>query len=228
MAKFTVLAGLVSALIAVMPVAKAADLSAKAIEKSSPPQELDESIRKLLQERSVQIVDGSKTVYEFWFVREVPATAKPASAAKALDTLKQTTLLGAVAVSKSARDYRDDDVAAGIYTLRFSLQPQDGNHLGTAEFPYFAVLIPAKIDSKAGGIKDYKAMVKASSKETSTDHPVIFSLFPKSGSDAPAAKLNQPAPEHKSFSIRIPAKLTGSEDKAEIAFELIVEGKGKK
>ena len=227
MAKPTLIAGLVSALIAVIQV-EAADLSTKAIEKSAPPRELDESIRKLLQERSVQIVDGTKAVYEFWFVREVPITAKPASSAKALETLKQTTLLGAVFVSKNARDYRDDDLAAAIYTLRFSLQPQDGNHLGTAEFPYFAVLIPAKIDTKPDGIKDYKAMVKASSKETSTDHPVIFSLFPKSVSDAPATKLNQPAMEHKSFSVRIPAKLAGSEEKAEIAFELVVEGKGKK
>lgn len=201
-----------------------ADFALKVAEKPAP-KEIDVSIQALLQPKAVQLLEGDKAVFEFWFVRELPLTAKPASAPKALDSVKQTTLFGVVSVARSARDYRDDELAAGTYTLRLGLQPQDGNHLGTAEFPYFAILIPAKIDKSPDGIKDYKPMVKASSKETSTDHPVILSLFP-AGDGAGEPKLTQPAPDHKAVHVTLPAKAAGESSK--ISFNIVYEGKAKK
>src|SRR5438045_2547231 len=103
----------------------AADLALKAADKE-PPKELDTSIRAKLQTKAVQLLEGGKPVCEFWFSAEIPLQSKPDSAGKALDSIKQTTLLGAVAVSKDQRDYRDDELRAGIYTMRFALQPQDG------------------------------------------------------------------------------------------------------
>jgi hypothetical protein len=203
----------------------AADLALKAADQE-PPKELDTSIREKLQNKAVQLLDGGKPVYEFWFSAEVPLQSKPASVGKALDALKQTTLLGAVAVSRDQRDYRDDELHAGVYTMRFALQPQDGNHLGTSEFNYFAVLTPAKIDNKRDGISDYKTLVKASSKETSTDHPVILSLRPPSSDQGDVPQINTPAPDHKSVRVKVPAK--AGEEKTEITFEVVYEGKGHK
>ena len=203
----------------------AADLTLKVTDKE-PPKELDASIRAKLQSKAIQLVDGGQPVYEFWFDAEVPLQSKPSSTAKALETVKQATLLGAVSVAGGQRDYRDDELRAGVYTIRFALQPQDGNHLGTAEFSFFAVLTPAKIDNKPDGIGDYKALVKASSKETSTDHPVILSLRPAASDDGDPPKLNSPAPDHKTVRIKVPAK--AGEDKTGITFEVVYEGKGHK
>jgi hypothetical protein len=203
----------------------AADFAVKAADKE-PPNELDTSIRSKLQTKAVQLLDGGKPVYEFWFDTEIPLQSKPDSAGKALDAIKQATLLGVVAVSRDQRDYRDDELHAGVYTMRFALQPQDGNHLGTSEFNYFAVLTPAKIDNKLDGITDYKTLVKASSKETSTDHPVILSLRPASSAQADLPQLNTPAPDHKSVRIKVPAKAGDAKD--EITFEVVYEGKGHK
>jgi len=50
-----------------------------------------------LQTKAVQLLDGEKPVYEFWFGAEVLLQSKPASAGKALDAVKPATLLGAVA-----------------------------------------------------------------------------------------------------------------------------------
>ncbi len=205
--------------------ATAADLALKVADKE-PPKELDASIRAKLQSKAVQLLDGEKPVYEFWFSAELPLLSKPASAGKALDAIKQATLLGAVAVSRDQRDYRDDELRAGVYTMRFALQPQDGNHLGTSEFNYFAVLTPAKIDNKLDGISDYKALVKASSKETSTDHPVILSLRPASSDQGDIPQLNTPAPDHKSVRVKVPAK--AADEKVRITFEIAYEGKGHK
>jgi len=203
----------------------AASLTLKVVDKE-PPTELDPSITAKLQKSAVQLLDGDKPVFEFWFAAELNLTAKPASPDNALDALKQATLLGVVSISKALQDYREDTLPAKVQTMRFALQPQDGNHLGTAEFLYFAVLVPAKLDTKPDGIADYKALVKASSKETSTDHPVILSLRPASSTEGEFPKLNEPAPEHKSVRVKIPAKF-GAE-KTAVVFEVVYEGKGHK
>jgi hypothetical protein len=135
-------------------------------------------------------------------------------------------LIGVVNVPAATRDYRDDQLPAGAYTMRFVLQPQDGNHLGTAEFQYFVALTPAKLDTKLDGITDYKQLVKASSKETTTDHPVILSLRPPSAEAGDTPKIVEPAAEHKSVLVKVPAKSGG--DASPVAFEIVVEGKGHK
>jgi hypothetical protein len=203
----------------------AASPALKVVDKE-PPKELDPSIVARLQKSAVQLLDGDKPSYEFWFVNELPLASKPASPAKSLDAVKQATLLGAVSVPKALRDYRDDELAAGVYTMRLALQPQDGNHLGTSEFNWFAVLVPAKLDTKPDGITDYKPLVKASSKETATDHPVILSLRPPSSPDGDTPKLCEPASEHKSVRVKVPAKF--GEEKTALVFEVVYEGKGHK
>jgi hypothetical protein len=205
--------------------AQAADLKLKTADLP-PPKEADASVQKLLQPKAIQLVDGDKPAFQFWLVKELPLQSKPASTAKALDAVKQATLLGVVSVPAAQRDYRDDELAAGVYTMRFVLQPQDGNHLGSAEFPYFAALTPAKLDTKPDGITEYKALVKASSKETSTDHPVILSLRPASSDPSEAPQLAEPAPEHKTVRVKVPASAGG--EKTSIAFEIVYEGKGHK
>ena len=204
---------------------RAAELTLKVADKE-PPKELDASIRALLQSKAVQLLDGDKPVYEFWFCNEIPLQSKPETVGKGLDAVKQATLLGAVAVPKAKRDYRDDEVAANVYTLRFALQPQDGNHLGTAEFLYFAVLVPSKLDTKPDGITEYKRLVKTSARETTSDHPVILSLRPASSDAGDFPSLQQPVPDHRSVRVKVPAK--AGETKTSLVFEIVYQGMGKK
>ncbi|MBI3875815.1 MAG: hypothetical protein HY300_07630 [Verrucomicrobia bacterium] len=196
------------------------------VTKKEPPAALDASIRKLLSPQAVQVLEDGKPVLEFWFCSEVAASAKPESVAKALDALKPVTLAGAVAVSgKQQRTYRDTDLAEGVYTMRFSLQPQDGDHLGSADYPYFLALIPAKLDTKPDSFANYTAMVKASGKETSSGHPIVFSLRPTSDGEAP--KLLEPAAEHKSVRVKLNAKPAGGDATVPLVFEIVVKGKAK-
>ena len=205
--------------------APAADLTLKVVDKI-PPKELDAAIAGTLQKKAIQLLDGDQPAYEFWFCAEVPLPSKPAAPAQSLDAVKPTTLLGAVAVPAARRDYRDDELPAGIYTMRLALQPQDGNHLGTSEFSTFAVLVPAKRDTKPDGIADFKALVKASSRDTTTDHPRFLSLRPPASAGGPTPTLVEPAPEHKSVRVKLPAR-TG-DGQTELVFEVVYEGKGHK
>lgn len=199
----------------------AADWTVQVNDKD-PPSALDGSIRATLQSKSVQVLKGSKPIYEFWFRTQTPLKSKPASMNEAMKALPEAALLGAVMVGTSERDYRDDELAGGLYTMRFALQPQDGNHLGTAEFPYFAVLTPAKLDAKLDEITSYKQLVKASSKPTSSEHPVILSLRPVGKDEGAYPRISSPATAHQCVRVKLDGK-AGDASEA-LVLDLVVEG----
>lgn len=205
--------------------ASAADLALKVTDKA-PSSDLDSSFTALLQPKAIQLVDGDKPAFEFWFCKEVTLDSKPESDAKAMDSLKQAQFLGAVTVAAGQKDYRDDDLPAGVYTMRYCLQPTDGNHQGTADFGYFVLLTSTKNDPKLDALANYKAVVKASGKDSPNEHPHVISLRPPSSTEGDSPKLMQPLPDHKSIRIKIPAKAGG--DKADLLFELVYQGHGHK
>jgi len=201
----------------------AADFSAKVIDKV-PPKEVGDSIRSTLQAKAIEIMDGEKPAIDLWLRQEVPLKSKPASATAGGDSIAETTVLGAVSVNEAGfRDYKDNEVPKGVFIARYALQPQDGDHLGTAEFNFFLALLPADVDKTLDGIKEFKPMVKTSGKLTSSGHPLVLSLRPASG-DAKAAAVTEPAPEHKAVRIALDGNAKG--EKTAVAFDLVFQGHG--
>lgn len=202
----------------------AADFTLKSADKPVPDS-IGDSMRGVLQTKSIQLAQGDKAVLEIWFRQEVPLKAKPASEKEALGAVAETTFLGVVSViDTSLRDYKDNEIPKGTYTARFGLQPKDGDHLGTAEFDYFLVLIAATDDKDLNGLDKFKPMVKASGKSTASGHPIVVSLRPASGAVATSG-LAEPAAEHKSIRVKLAGKTSGGE-KAEIAFDVVYQGHG--
>lgn len=196
------------------------------VEEEAPPTEVSESIVGTLQPKVVRLFNDDKPVYDFWFRQEIPLKSEPESPAKVLDAIRETTLIGLAIAHADPRDYKDNEVLKGACTMRFGIIPDDGDHLGTSEHSYFLVLIPTKHDQGANGITRYKQMVKASGRDTSTEHPVVLSLWPVSSANAEAPKLTEPAPDHKGIRIAVPGKVGDSEKTVTIVFDLVFEGKG--
>jgi len=203
--------------------ANAAESSLKTADKPVP-KEIGDSIRATLQPKAVQLVQADKPALEVWLRQEVPLKSKPATVNDALGAIGETTLVGAVAVGEGFRDYKDNEIPKGTYTARFSLQPKDGDHLGTAEFEFFLVLIAAENDKDLAGIDKFRTMVKASGKSTSSGHPIVMSLRPASG-DGTSPRLVEPASEHNAIRLRIPAKAPGGET-SNVIFDLVYHGHG--
>jgi len=190
-----------------------------------PPAEFDASISELLQPQAIQLLNGDKPIYEFWIRTELPIKTKPTSAKDALEAIKDTTLVGAALIHASGqRDYKDNEILAGSYTMRFGLQPVDGDHLGSSLFPYFLILIPATVDTKPDAITRSKQMSKASGKPTATGHPVVLSLRPAAPADQLPA-LVEPEEEHKAIHLALNAR-PADEDPLIISFELVFAGHG--
>jgi hypothetical protein len=212
--------GLVIGLIFALPVF--AERSARQTEKA-PPGEIAAPIAALLQDKAIEINDGDKTLFEVWLRKEIPLKAKPADEKKALGEIKETEVLGVVRiVAEDRRDYRDDEAHPGVYTMRLGIQPQDGNHLGTAEFNWFAILVPAAADKDPAGLASHDELAKASSADTATEHPVIFSLRPTVANAEPLS-MRQPAEDHESIVLQVPV---AGGDPATVRFELVISGHG--
>ena len=209
----------VLALLACGPILKGAQLELKTAE--STPQEISDSIRALLQPKAAQLVRDGKPVLEVWLRKEVPTKSAPTS----VRSIAETTLVGAVAVrSDEFRDYKDNQIPQGVYVARFVMQPQDGDHLGTADYSTFLALLPATVDKEPGTFDRYQPMVKASGRITPSGHPVVLSLRPASSGEAKAPALVEPEQEHKAIRLKVPAK--GGDQSGELTFDLVYEGHG--
>lgn len=202
----------------------AADFTLKAAEKPAP-KEIGESIRAVLQPKAIQLMQAGKPALEIWWRQEVPLKAKPASANEALMAITETALVGVVVVNDaSLRDYKDNEVPKGTYTMRFELQPKDGDHLGTAEFDSFVVLTDVQNDKELNGLNTFKALTKASGKSTSSGHPLVVSLRP-APAEGTVPDLTEPAAEHKAIRIKLPAKAP-SGDKTDLVSDFVFQGHG--
>jgi len=150
---------------------------------AAPPKEVQEPIRKLLQEKCVQISTAKgDLLLELWFVKELPAKATEAQIKNGLTyrEVPETTVVGAAHVVKDHYDYRKQKISPGFYTLRLAFQPMDGDHMGTAMYSEFCLMSPAAED-KSAATMEAKALQEMSAKATAA-HPGVFLLFP--GKDA--------------------------------------------
>ena len=148
------------------------------VEKS--PAGVAEKMVAALNSRGQQIEAGGSVIGSVWLVKQLDAKAdfKPSLAVKYPLTPGQ--LVGVIEVVKKSEftDFRGQDVAAGVYTLRYGQQPVDGNHVGTSDLADFLLAIPAKLDTDPALLKMSEAMHKLSAKTAGSNHPAIFSLLP--------------------------------------------------
>lgn len=196
---------------------------AKAAEPA--PEDVSDAIKALLSAEALQLKDGDDPQYSFWFVKEVPFKGSPASAKKALDQVENVTLMGVLAVHEEQRDYRDDELYDDIYTMRFGIRPEDGDHQGTSEFLYFLVLTPIGYDETVEGFDDIEELGEVSAEETATGHPIVLSLRPVAEPAVEQPTLTEPVHEHKALQLTLPVVIAGGE-KSTMTFEVVYEGIG--
>jgi len=131
---------------------------------------------------AAKVTVGAATL-DVWLVQKLERSAD----GPGWTNVESGTLVGAMRVSGDFKEIRGKAVKPGVYTLRYGLQPQNGDHLGISTFRDFVLLSPAALD------KDPKALgfdgVVALSKEViGTAHPASLSLDPPE--DAPGAALS--------------------------------------
>jgi hypothetical protein len=193
----------------------------------APPEEVVAELRDLLDANAIQLFDGDKPIFEFWFRKDIPLASAPAEGTSALSAIKELTYLGVVRVHERKKDFRNDDIETDVYTMRLGIIPVDGNHLGTTPFPTLAVLVPAKYDEGLDAIPDHDALAEISGQDTYAEHPSTLSLQPLEGNESEGdfPRTGEGKENWKIVFVKVSAKVEGG-DAADLAFKLVYEGHG--
>ena len=134
-----------------------------------------DALKQAVEEKGYRItLDGGWTA-EFWFAKRLTTTANNGSGAL-YPELANAEFVGVVNLPQGMTDFRGQAIPAGLYTLRYQLLPQDGNHMGVAPNPDFLLAIPVGSDPTPDQVYAYKKLVALSAKTTGTNHPAVIAL----------------------------------------------------
>jgi len=193
--------------------------------QSPAPAELSEPIRKLLSENSIQLFGGKGAVIcQLWLAKGLPVKATPDQIKNGLTyrELEESTMIGAVRFNQPFTDYRKQKIKTGVYTMRLGFQPMDGDHMGTAPYNEFCLLVPAKLDEKPDAI-DAKELREISAKAAGGSHPAVLLLFPKEKpEDAP--KLLDKGSNTWAVAFKQPVHVDGQTSEAALGVALTLIG----
>jgi hypothetical protein len=204
-------------------VVAAPDYSIKVVAKTAPPKQLSEAIRKTLSDNCIQLQNSKgDTLAEIWLAKELTAKATAEQIKNGLTyrEVPQSTILGAMRVATPMQDYKKQKIPAGVYTMRLGIQPEDGDHMGTAPYNEFCLLCPAKDDTKTAllQVKDLREL----SAKTTDNHPGVFVLFPADKEAGNDPKLVSKTGGHWVMFVKMTVKV--GEKKATLPFGLNLIG----
>ncbi len=182
-----------------------------------PPDDIAPPVRTALAPGGATVTVGDKTL-EFWWVTGVPLTGDGASWAH----VAEGTLVGAVRLSAAHADIRGRGLKAGVYLLRYALQPQNGDHLGASPFREFLLLTPVATDTTPDPL-DHDRAVEQAKKAGTSSHPAAWSLDPSAADEAPL-QVHTTSDGHASVVFELPATNQG-QAAGTLKFGVIVVGK---
>jgi hypothetical protein len=207
-------------------IASAEDGVKLTVADKAPPAELSAELRAQLAPKVYQISDADGVTFEIWLVPGVKVKAIGGTAKETLNNAAEISLLGAMTVSKTApNDFRDDPIDPGLYVMRLALQPKDGNHMGTAPFDTFAILLPHDRDASLKDARDHDTMVKLAQEGTVAKHPPILSLQPIEKAEGTFPRIEVNAEKEWEFLyLKLPIEAAGA--KVDLTVGLVVQGIG--
>lgn len=176
-----------------------------------------ETVRRELQSQGYRIaLDDGSVVAEIWLRQSLPARDKVDVPGAIYPQLAESVMMGVISFPTAATDYRGQSIKPGIYTLRYELLPNDGNHLGVAPNRDFLLLIPAASDPDPDAAYTFRQLVSLSCQATGTAHPGPLSMVQAHGGDVPG--ISKDNEEHWIFSAKL--KLGA----ADLLFAFVVKG----
>jgi hypothetical protein len=186
--------------------------------KGAAPVEIAETQRKELASTGYRVLKAGKPLVDLWFRSVVPTADPRLGQGIRYGTLIPGSLIGAVRVHEGASDFKGQKIAPGLYTLRYAVQPDDGDHLDVTESRDFLLLCDAVADTGSGAL-DAKALQTLSARINAKKHPAVLYLASLKGGVRPALD-SETSPQKTVLEVEIAAS-----NGKPIGLALVVDGK---
>jgi hypothetical protein len=201
---------LAAVLLSAPALASAADAEAALEAATTLPAGLPESLRAALEQPGHRVTRNGEVVAELWLREEPPPTGGPNEGALSVEfgALAASALVGVVHFPATWIDYRDTELPAGVYTMRYWVQPADGDHMGVSQYRDFLLLAPAGEDADPDAVFDEEALLALSEKASGRVHPAVIALFPVHEEPAGAALIRNDL-DQLTLAVRTPDRSYG-------------------
>ncbi len=156
----------------------------KAEPAGPPPSEVAPAISQALQKDGTKITNNGTAYCEIWFRTALPTGGKAPEEGQTLAGIPQGAVVGVIRFDGKGSDRRGQGIKAGVYTLRYSLIPVNGDHQGAAPQRDFLLMSPAATDTDLNATPAFDALVDQSKKASGTPHPAVLSCW-KGDGDTP-------------------------------------------
>jgi hypothetical protein len=189
--------------------------------QSGPPSTLAKPVAEALAPQGVRVlVSKGPVALDFWWVAALPL--KAGTAAPSWSDVEEGSLVGAVSIPSDFRDIRGRVIKAGVYTLRYGIQPANGDHLGVSPYREFLLLSPASVDTDAQP-RGHDGTVDVSKLSVGGSHPGVWSLDPPVAAQA-ALEAHKTELGHDAVIMEVPVARDGKPAGA-LRFGLVLIGK---
>jgi hypothetical protein len=141
------------------------------------PAELPDWLAPLLRAEGLRVSGPSGAMGVFWLRETMPAREPSGELGIDFGHLPTGALVGLVELAAPWNDYRKLPIPAGRYTLRYGVQPADGDHMGQTYFRDFLMLVPLADDAFPPDGAEQEQVLEAAKKSTGAAHPGVMALY---------------------------------------------------
>lgn len=196
--------------------------AAKVAPLDEAPQGLAKPVADVIAATGYRITEKDKPVCDVWFAKELGVKPNFKASIDGNYPLTVGQLVGIVRFPEKAGsgDFKGQSIKPGLYTLRFGLQPSDGNHLGTSDTRDFLLACPIAKDADPKPIAMTNDLFKISSAAAGSTHPTIFQLPPPAAKPALGAVL-----ESEKLIVTIPLTAKAGDTPTVLGLRMVVVGK---
>ncbi len=192
-----------------------------------PPPGLAAGVKGTLGAGGYRVIDPQgKPLVDVWLRDRTPASARPSGPKGAIlyPVLNEGELIGAARFPAEGHDYRDQTIGPGVYTLRYGLQPVNGDHLGVSVNRDYVLLVPAAKDAEAADLPP-KKLGERSAESVGTTHPAILLLLPppEKPPDGPTM-VNDATLNTWGAVVSLPLEVKGESSPVPLPIQLVVVG----
>jgi hypothetical protein len=195
--------------------------------KQAAPSGLGPEIQRHLAGQAYRIQDEKGGDFaRIWLGQAIPGSERPSGPKGTIQFpfLADGELLGVLEFVQEGHDYRDQPIAKGVYTMRYGLQPVNGDHLGVSDYRDYILLLPAAKD-KTPATPARKQLEERSAESAGTSHPASFLLLmAPPGAKSEASVRHDTAKETWSVILPLRLQVKGNGDPIIYPVQLVLIG----